>query len=355
MKKALILLTTAIVAASIAVGCSSNKNQKNNANQTDVQKESGNYVATLGEQKIPEDEFRYFLGMAKDNIEQRAGATDDASKKTLWSGKLGNQTAEEFAKDLALKNIQQYEIIFDKAKNEGYKADETEVKNNNSQFDTYVESLGKGEEGKKAYEKKYGISVDRAKTINSNLSVVEKYYNDQIKKLQASDEEMKKYYDENAQKYQQVTVRHVLFMTQDQSTGQALPQDKQDEAKKKAEDILKKVKAGADIAALAKQYSEDTGSKDNGGEYTFPRGQMVKEFEDWSFNAKVGDVGLVKTTYGYHVIKLEKILGFQDVKDTIKSAVISNKFDSMLEQWKKDTKYTLKKNDTVYNKIKVSE
>jgi len=54
-----------------------------------------------------------------------------------------------------------------------------------------------------------------------------------------------------------------------------LPIEKQEEAKKKAEEILLKVKAGEDFASLAKQYSEDPGSKDTGGEYTFSKGQMV--------------------------------------------------------------------------------
>ncbi|MDP4089284.1 MAG: peptidylprolyl isomerase, partial [Bacillota bacterium] len=190
---------------------------------------------------------------------------------------------------------------------------------------------------------------------NANMSIIQKFYADQQTNTKMTDEELKKFYNDNLTKYQQVNVRQVLFLTIDQTTQQPLSQEKQDAAKKNAEDILKRVKAGEDIAALAKQYSEDPGSKDNGGEYTFPKGQMVKEFEDWSFSAKVGDVGLVKTQYGYHVIKLEKILGYDDVKDTVKTDAVANKVGAQIEEWKKDTKYTLKKNDSVYNTIKVSE
>lgn len=350
MKKVLVLLMTAVMATTIITGCGSNKTTKGNENN----QSSGNYVATIGEQKIYEDEFKYFLSMSKQSIEQAYGVTDDASRKALWAQKIGDQTAEEFAKNMALTNVHEYELMLDKAKAAGYKVNEADTKDMNSQFDTYVASLGSGEEGKKTYEKNNGITVDKAKTINENMTIVQNFYNDQLKATQAADDEIKKYYDDNQDKYKEVTVKHVLFLTQDQTTRQPLPQDKQDEAKAKAEDILKRVKAGEDIAELAKQYSEDTGSKDKGGEYTFPKGQMVKEFEDWSFSAKVGDVGLVKTTYGYHVIKLEKILGFEDVKDTVKSAVVSKKFDDQLEQWKKDAKYVLKKNDAVYNNIKVS-
>ena len=69
---------------------------------------------------------------------------------------------------------------------------------------------------------------------------------------------------------------------------------------------MKKLKAGADFAALAKAESEDPGSKPSGGDLgSFSRGRMVKEFEDAAFGAKANEiVGPVKTTFGYHVIQV---------------------------------------------------
>jgi len=85
-----------------------------------------------------------------------------------------------------------------------------------------------------------------------------------------------------------------------------LAADQQKAKQKQMDDLLKRIRGGADFAALAKQYSEDPGSKDNGGELpAFPRGQMVPEFEAAAFsltNNQVSDV--VTSTYGYHVIKL---------------------------------------------------
>lgn len=75
----------------------------------------------------------------------------------------------------------------------------------------------------------------------------------------------------------------------------------------KAEDLLRQARGGADFAKLATDNTDDPGSKANGGFYDwFPRGRMVKEFEDTAFSLKVGDISdLVETQYGYHIIKLE--------------------------------------------------
>src|SRR5204862_2482637 len=78
---------------------------------------------------------------------------------------------------------------------------------------------------------------------------------------------------------------------------------------KGAEALLKRARAGEDFAKLAKDNSEDRGSKDKGGEYQFPRGQMVPEFEAAAFSLKTNEVSdIVTSQFGYHIIKLsEKI------------------------------------------------
>lgn len=125
--------------------------------------------------------------------------------------------------------------------------------------------------------------------------------------LKISDEEVKNFYDENPQyfeKPEQVRASHILIMFEPDASDE----DKA-KAKEKIAGILKRAKAGEDFAALAKEYTEDPGSKETGGEYTFPRGKMVKVFEDTAFGLEVGRISdIVETEYGYHIIKLsEKI------------------------------------------------
>jgi peptidyl-prolyl cis-trans isomerase D len=107
-------------------------------------------------------------------------------------------------------------------------------------------------------------------------------------------------YNENIAQYQtpeQIRASHILLNTAGKDEAAV---------RKQAEEILAKVKAGGDFAALAKQYSEDTGSKVNGGDLDFfGRGRMVPEFEEAAFAMQPGQVSdLVKSQFGFHIIKL---------------------------------------------------
>lgn len=73
---------------------------------------------------------------------------------------------------------------------------------------------------------------------------------------------------------------------------------------KDAQGIMDRIEKGEDFAALAKRFSKCP-SKAKGGDLGwFGKGQMVKPFEDACFNGKTGDVVLVQTEFGYHVIKI---------------------------------------------------
>ena len=125
---------------------------------------------------------------------------------------------------------------------------------------------------------------------------------------------------------QTVTARHILFQTKDQNSGNDLSEEEIAKKKTQAEDVLKKFNEGDktedSFAALANEYNEDTGSSSNGGlyEHIYP-GQMVTEFNDWVFDAnrKAGDVELVETDYGYHIIYFVA----KDGKDYYDSAIRS--------------------------------
>ena len=155
---------------------------------------------------------------------------------------------------------------------------------------------------------------------------------------------MKKYYEENKDDFytDTVTASHILLKTIDDN-GNELSDEKKKEAKKKAEEALKKVKSGEDFAQVAKEYSEDS-TASNGGELgTFGRGQMVSEFENAAFSMKPGEISdIIKTQYGYHIIKVTERVdeqkSYDDVKDEIKSTLASQEYSKYIEKIEKNTK-----------------
>ncbi len=129
--------------------------------------------------------------------------------------------------------------------------------------------------------------------------LAQKVYDDATKDLEkyASKEEIIKSEDE-----EKVTVKHILIAFDESGMGDQ-SDEKKAEAKRTAEEVLAKVKAGEDFDKLVEEYNDDPGASENG--YTFAaNGQMVPEFEEASFALQVGETSeLVETTYGYHIIK----------------------------------------------------
>jgi peptidyl-prolyl cis-trans isomerase D len=125
-----------------------------------------------------------------------------------------------------------------------------------------------------------------------------------VDKVRASvtvpDADAEAFYKQNLAQYTtpaQARASHILFKTEGKDENAVRAQ---------AEEVLKKARAGADFAELAKQYSEDDSNKDRGGDLDFfGKGRMVPEFDAAAFAMKNGDISdLVKTSFGYHIIKM---------------------------------------------------
>jgi len=169
-------------------------------------------------------------------------------------------------------------------------------------------------------------------------------------KVSVTDDDVKKFYDDNPSKFEQAeTVRaaHILIKTTDAANAE-LSQEQKDAKRKQAQDILKRARAGEDFGKLAKEFSEDPGSKENGGEYTFPRGQMVAEFETAAFSMNTNQISdLVTTKFGYHIIKLlEKMPAKKTelaavgsrIKDFLTQEAIKKQLPDYYKKLRKDAK-----------------
>lgn len=162
------------------------------------------------------------------------------------------------------------------------------------------------------YKKSLSMNIKTKKLLQPRISITE--------------DEMKAYFEENKQDFaqeKQVKARHILV-----------------ENEEKAKEIIAKLRNGDDFAELAKKYSIDPATKENGGDLGFfGKGDMVKEFEDVAFSLKVGEISSpVKTQYGYHIIKVEEKKEAQEAdyeksKDKIKDILFNQKVQQEYDPW----------------------
>ena len=168
---------------------------------------------------------------------------------------------------------------------------------------------------------------------------------------QISDAELKAQYQQNIQQYEvpnRVHAEHILLMTVGKTDAEI------EEIHQKAEDVLKQAKKGTNFEELAKKYSEDPGSKDKGGDLGWlMQGQTVPEFEKTAFGLEKGKISdLVKTQYGFHIIKvLDKETAhtkpFDEVKDSIKVPLLLAKADKLASDEADQLSATIRRSNKV--------
>lgn len=149
---------------------------------------------------------------------------------------------------------------------------------------------------------------------------------------------LRKTYEADKQRFEKIRARHILIRTPG-SRAPVRPGQKEltdQEAKAKADDLRKQIAGGADFAELARKESDDTVSGAQGGDLdTFGRGAMVPEFDQAAFALKQGEVSQpVKTPFGYHLIEVTDILGFEDVQQDI-AAQSNPQIQKLVEELKK--------------------
>ena len=144
-----------------------------------------------------------------------------------------------------------------------------------------------------------------------------------------SDEDLRQYFADNY-----IAAKHILISTVDSTTGETIRTDA--EAKAEAQKILDRINAGEDYDTLMNEYSEDPGLSGNPDGYIFTEGEMVTEFYDGAKALAEGEVsGLVKSDYGYHIIKREPLDvdgQFENYKGLLTTAVAGT-MDDLLTQW----------------------
>ncbi len=279
-------------------------------------------VAVVGSVHVTQQQFDQLLEQAKRNFKQSGrpfpnpGSQDYASLKNQAVTVLVRQAEREVgAKQMGIDvTDKQVESRLGQIKRQYFQGSDAKYK-------AQLGKQGLTDEQVRSDIKSQLISEEIVKRVTSNIAV--------------GDGDVHDYYIQHPQLYarpQSRDVRHILVKT-----------------KPLAEKLYRQLQGGASFAALAKKYSQDPGSKDNGGKLTVSRGQTVPPFDAAAFSLKTGTISKpVHTQYGWHIIMA---LGAihpatttpeKQVRDSIRQQLIQTKKNEAMTKWVGDTEQKLK-------------
>ena len=297
-------------------------------------------VAVVGGTKISKDQLDQILGLVKKGLEAqkqefpKVGTPEYQSLLTQYVAILvereeNRQAAEELGLEVTANDVDKVEEDFVK---ERFGGDEKE----------YEKAL-----------KEQGLTREDHRWILEGSVVALKLFEEVTRDTKVTGEDILAYYTQNQSQYgtpESRDVRHILIQTPRPGAtppgpGQAYTSDQIDFAKSKveADRIYAELQGGADFAALAKDNSDDTGTKNAGGRLTIERGKTVPEFDKTAFELDKGEISKpVKTAYGYHVIEAispirpAKTRPLEQEKAAIRTMLLQQKRTEVISAWRED-------------------
>ena len=288
----------------------------------------GDAVAVVDGTEIPRAELDALVAQAKKSYE--------ATKQEF--PKQGTPEHRQIEQQYVVFLVQKAE--FEQAAEElGVEITDKDVEKARTEF---VKSRFNGDEKKLADAlEEQGLTEETFRDTLRVSVLSQKIFDAVTKDVKVADADVLAAYTQNQDQYrtkESREVRHILI-SEKNSNGEV------DFAKSKAEadQVYEELQSGANFAALAREKSDDPGSKDSGGKLTINRGETVPEFDAMSFKLATGAISKpVKTQYGYHVIealsdvKPEKVTPLDQVKDSIKAMLLQDKKNGVMTKWVED-------------------
>jgi len=330
-------MALALVGLMLVSGCKKNETKPETVNDS-VQDLGGEVVIKVGDAEMTDNQFQFFV----DNIKMQMQGTELSTDEDWENAEIDGRKAIDVAKERAYDEVVDYLSMIEVGKKEGITCTKEEIDSCKEMLNV---SLFEG------YAEKDSI-INLICELNVYTGKLQQKFLDETS---LTDAEIEAYYNENKDVVSDIYLRakHVLILTQDEATGEALPEADIIERKAKADEILKRAEGGEDFDSLVAEYSEDPGSHSQPDGYVFVSGEMVPEFENCVRGLGMNEIGFAETSYGYHIIKrLELDLGIADCKEAVKSEIYSGRFDEYIDKKAADNAIEITKNDEVYNKIK---
>lgn len=371
MKKILTLILALTLVVSLFAGCGTKEETTEETTGVEEVTEEGNIIETLGDFKdevlFKVNDTEIMLSTGNILLYQIKSYYESIYGPTVWDMEAEpGVTVEQFVKsdiqDVSIRT----EVLYDKAVKDGIVMEEDKKAELLAQAATVFESYPA------EIVAKYGFTLEQVQDTIVKQGYSELIFEEMTKDMEVDEAEVQKRMEDNSVYqnmmkygveafYDKVRARHILIKTVDDQ-NQAYTEEDKAASLAKIEDLLAQAKAGADFAELAKANTEDPGSVESGGEYTFGRGEMVPEFEEGAYNLEIGGIsGVIETQYGYHIIMLEERIDATDeevasaqtelaaIKEEAEYAVRLGAFDVIYEEILVD--YSIETMEDVWNTI----
>jgi parvulin-like peptidyl-prolyl isomerase len=300
------LTTTFLIAALVAVlaGCGGGGSSGSVPNDA---------VAEVNGQTITQEQFNALLDQAKKSY---------VTQKRKWPA--AGTTEYDTLKNQAVAYLVQREEFQQEADKLGVSVSNADVEKRLKQIKKQY--FGNSESRYKSQLKKQGLTDAQVRDDIKAQLVQEKIFKKVTNGVKVSNADVQKYYNQHQSQYgtpEQRDVAHILV-----------------KSKAQADKLYARVKAGEDFTKLAKKYSQDPGSKAQGGKLTISKGQTVGPFDQTAFLLATGKFSHpVKTDFGYHIIKAlgpikpAQTTPFSKVKASIKTQLVQQKRNDAMTNW----------------------
>jgi len=257
----------------------------------------------------------------------------DFTVKGMAQGRVPPERHAAFRRDV-LNSLIDQELVYQKAVESKVDVTPAEVSASIAQ----VRSTFPDQKAFEAELAKDGMTIATVESMFRHNMIIDKYIKTAVVgQVKVTPEDEAKFYQENLDKMkhpEQVRASHILVRVE-----QNAPPEQKAAQKAKAEEALAKARSGSDFAALAKEYSQDPGSAERGGDLGyFGKGSMVPPFEQAAFGLKVGAISdLVETNFGYHIIKVtdhrpEGVAPIADVRERIHEYLANQKVQGEVQK-----------------------
>jgi parvulin-like peptidyl-prolyl isomerase len=304
----LIAVFAALVLGAAAAGCGGDDDDSG-SDAADVPADA---IAVVGDRAIPKTEYDRLLSLAEASYEAREQEFPEAG--TPEFAQLRNAIVRSLVQQA------EFEIA---AEELGISVTDEEV---DKRLEEFKQQFGGDEDAYQAALEEQGLTEEAALQLLRDRTLSEKVFEEITSTVEVTDEDVQAYYEENQAQFEQPAsrkVRHILV-----------------KSKALADRIHQELENGADFAQLAKRYSEDPGSKNEGGELTAQKGATVPPFDKAVFALETGELSdPVKTQFGWHIIEAVDDVAeastqeLSEVEEQIRATLLEPKRNTRVNEW----------------------